>query len=139
MPQCAMRLVLSALSKHQVEVPRFLYAVQGWTNLLGDEEMKTKNVAGKDVSVKMVKRVAMAVGVFLAFVAAATSVFVMWPTSPGPAVVVAAFTVVSVALYLRAIAVSASRERMTQESCNWHLDEEHLFMDGEPFSLATAE
>lgn len=101
--------------------------------------MNTKNVTGMDVSGKLVKRVAMAVGAFMAFVAAVASVFMMWPTSPGPAVVVAVSTVVCVAMYLRATAISAGRERMRQEACNWHMAEEHIFMDGEPFSLATAE
>lgn len=101
--------------------------------------MKTKNVTGMDVSGKMVKRVAMAVGVFMAFIAAVTSVVMLWPTSPGPAVAVAVSTVVCVAMCLRVAAISAGRERMGQEACNWHLDEEHMFMDGEPFSLATAE
>lgn len=101
--------------------------------------MNTKNVAGKGVSVELVKRVVVAAGVFMGFVAAATSVFMMWPTSPGPAVVVAVFTVVVAAAYLRAFATSVARQRSVLEACNWHMAEEHMFMNGQPFSLATNE
>ena len=101
--------------------------------------MKTKNVAGKGVSVELNKRVAVAAGVFMAFVAAVASVLMMWPTSPGPAVVVAVPTVVAVVAYLRAFTRSVARKRSVREACNWHLAEEHIFLDGQPFSLALNE
>lgn len=101
--------------------------------------MIMKNVAGKGVGVAMVKRVGVAAGVFMAFVAAVTSVFMMWPTSPGPAVVVAVSMIVAAVLYLRAVTTSIARTRSVREACNWHMAEEHMFLDGQPFSLALNE
>jgi hypothetical protein len=101
--------------------------------------MNTKNEVGQGVDVAGVKRVAVMVGVFVAFAAAMLGALMLWSTSPGPAVVVAVSAIVAFGTFLRACAISACRERLVQEACNWHMAEEHMFLDGQPFSLATAE
>jgi hypothetical protein len=102
--------------------------------------MNTKNVAGKGVTGGMVKRVAMVVGALVAAAAVATGVVALG-SSPGPAVVTALALAIAVpaALYLKARVTSAGLKRQVQESCNWHMAEEHIFLDGQPFSLATTE
>lgn len=97
--------------------------------------MKTKFAAGKG-NVVAVKR-ALIEGAIAAV--AVGGIALVAEVSTGPAVVLAIAGLVSGARFVLAKVAEANRQRLGQEACNWHLAEEHLFLDGQPFAVEQGE